>query len=153
MINSVVIVGRLVADPELRKTNSGTSVASFRIACDDSRKGPNGEKTTVFMPVSAWGTQGDFVAKYFRKGNLIGVTGRLTQRSYVNKSNVNVTVTEIHADRVDFVESKNARGEAANDSGYASDSPAPAPSNQAAENEQDNSNTKGLDISDDDLPF
>ena len=55
MINSVVLVGRLTRDPELRKTNSGSSVASFTLAVDDSFRGPNGEKITIFMPITVWG--------------------------------------------------------------------------------------------------
>ena len=63
MINSVVLVGRLTRDPELRKTNSGMSVASFTLAVDDSFRGQNGEKVTIFMPVSVWGKSADNVAK------------------------------------------------------------------------------------------
>ena len=82
MINNVVLVGRLTRDPELRTTNSGMSVASFTIASDDRR---GGQKTTIFMAVSVFGKQADVVAKYTKKGVLVGVTGRLTQRKYVRR--------------------------------------------------------------------
>ena len=67
MVNNVVLVGRLTRDPELRKTTSGMSVASFTIAVDDSRKGPNGEKVTIFMPVSLFGKGADTVVNLFEK--------------------------------------------------------------------------------------
>lgn len=146
MINNVVLVGRLVADPELRKTTSGMSVASFRIAVDDSRKGPNGEKTTVFMPITAWGNQADVVSKFVRKGNLIGITGRLTQRKYVNRQNVEVTVTEISADRIELMEPK-SKGD---DSGYVSDTPV---SSETARDDSESKHLDSIDIVDDDLPF
>ena len=94
MVNNVVLVGRLTRDPELRRTTSGLSVASFTIAVDDSRKGPNGEKVTVFMPVSIFGKSADTVVKFTRKGNLVGVIGRLTQRKYTRRSD-NVEITYI----------------------------------------------------------
>ncbi len=146
MINNVVLVGRLVADPELRKTTAGMSVASFRIAVDDSRRGPNGEKQTVFLPITAWGNQADVVAKFTRKGSLIGITGRITQRKYVNRQNVEVTATEISAERVELMDPK-PKGD---DAGYTPDAPAPVgPSNQTVESK----NLDSIDIVDDDLPF
>ena len=85
MVNNVVLVGRLTRDPELRKTSTGMGVASFTIACDDSRKGPNGEKVTIFMNVSVFGNSADTVVKFTRKGSLVGVVGRLTQRKYTRR--------------------------------------------------------------------
>jgi single-strand DNA-binding protein len=149
MVNSVVLVGRLTRDPELRKTNNGKSVASFTIAVDDSRRGPNGEKVTIFMPVSVWGASADTVVKFTRKGSLVGVVGRLTQRKYVRKNdNVEVTVTEVTANQVEFLEPKNA---SANNDGYQPDSPAPNAFSQGGAD--DSKNLESLDIVDDDLPF
>lgn len=153
MVNSVVMVGRLTRDPELRKTQSGMSVASFTIAVDDSHKGPNGEKVTIFMPVSVFGASADNVVKFTRKGSLVGVVGRLTQRKYARKAdNVEVTSTEISANQVEFLEPK-AKG--ANDStGYTPDQPAPAMDNQAQDKKQsDGKNLDSIDVVDDDLPF
>lgn len=147
MVNSVVMVGRLTRDPELRRTTSGSSVASFTLACDDSRRGPNGEKTTVFITVSVFGQSADSVVKYTRKGSLVGVVGRITQRKYTNRNNVEVTATEIVANQVEFLDPKGAQnnnGAATNDSGRA------APANQPME---DSGNTGPIDIVDDDLPF
>ena len=150
MVNSVVLVGRLTRDPELRKTSSGMSVASFTIAVDDSRKGPNGEKVTVFMPITVWGAAADTVVKFTRKGALVGVVGRITQRKYTNRNGVEVTSTEVSANQVEFLEPKNARGQ--DDTGFAPDQPAPGPSNQATAKEE-SKNLDSIDIVDDDLPF
>ena len=76
------------------------SVASFTIAVDDSRKGPNGEKVTVFMPITVWGAAADTVVKFTRKGALVGVVGRITQRKYTNRNGVEVTSTEVSANQV-----------------------------------------------------
>ena len=148
MVNSVVLVGRLVREPELRKTSSGNSVASFTIASDDSRRGPNGEKQTVFMACSLFGKGADTMMKFCHKGNLVGVTGRLTQRKYNRKAdNSEVTVTEILADRVEFMEPKAADG-----TGYTPDEPS-EPSMNQVDPMEDNRNLESIDIVDDDLPF
>lgn len=148
MLNSVVLVGRLTRDPELRKTPNGSSVASFRLASDDSFSKNGTEKTTIYIDVTVFGARADTVAKYMRKGSMVGVTGRLSQRKYVsNKTNTEVTVTEIIANGVEFIGPK---AQDADDSGYQPDVPAPsAPATQASES----SNLDGVDIVDDDLPF
>jgi single-strand DNA-binding protein len=154
MVNSVVLVGRLTRDPELRKTQAGMSVASFTIAVDDSRKGPNGEKVTIFMNVSVFGNTADTVVKFTRKGALVGVVGRLTQRKYVRKTdNVEVTSTDVVATQVEFMEPK---GKAQDNSGYQPDAQSPAaPENQAAApaKKEDGKNLDSIDVVDDDLPF
>ncbi len=151
MVNNVVLVGRLTRDPELRRTTSGLSVASFTIAVDDSRKGPNGEKVTVFMPVSIFGKSADTVVKFTRKGNLVGVIGRLTQRKYTRRSdNVEITSTEVIATNIEFMEPKSSNG--ANDSGYYSD-PNTDSSPASIAQPQESKDTDSIDIIDDDLPF
>lgn len=156
MINSVVMVGRLVAPAEVRTTNSGTQVASFRIACDDSRRGPNNEKQSVFINVTLFGKQAETVKNYFTKGSLIGVLGRLVQRTYTNRQNIQVTTTEILADRIEFVESGNKNGAndgVAKNAGYTPDYSAPVePAPQVAPAPQGN-NLEELDVIEDDLPF
>jgi len=149
MVNSVVIIGRLTRDPELRRTSSGMSVASFTIASDDSRKDANGEKQTVFLGVSIFGNAADNVVKFTHKGSLVGVIGRLTQRKYTRtRDNVEVTVTEIVANQVEFLEPKAA---GADSTGYAPDAPSPKMDNQAEEAESNN--VDSIDVVDDDLPF
>lgn len=150
MVNNVVLVGRLTRDPELRKTSTGMGVASFTIACDDSRKGPNGEKVTIFMNVSVFGNSADSVAKFTRKGSLVGVVGRLTQRKYTRRNdNVEVTTTEIVANQVEFLEPKAA---GAADSGYRPDVPSGNDFGQV-NNQQGSQNLDAIDVVDDDLPF
>lgn len=153
MVNNVVLVGRLTRDPEVRRTQTGTAVASFTIAVDDSRRGPNGEKVTIFMPVSVFGKSADSVSRFTKKGSLVGVIGRLTQRKYVRRTdNVEVTSTEIVANQVEFMEPK---GSNASDSGYVSDAPSAAvPFSQLDdETEGKNLDSLDLDIASDNLPF
>lgn len=153
MINSIVIVGRLTRDPEARKTTTGTSVASFRLASDDSYRSANGEKSTVFMDVTVFGKLADTVTKYMRKGSLVGVTGRLSQRKYMSsKTNTEVTVTEIIANTVEFVGPKATNSD--EDTGYRPDAPSPygSPLGDTAKSTE-SQNLDGIDILDDALPF
>lgn len=106
MLNHITIMGRLTKDVELRRTNSGVSVASFTIACDRDF-GNNGEKETDFVDVVAWRNTADFVSKYFSKGRMAVVSGRLQIRSYTDKDGNKRKVTEIVADNVYFGDSKN----------------------------------------------
>lgn len=142
MLNIITMVGRLTRDPELRKTQSGTSVAGFTLACDDSRKGPNGEKQTVFIPISIFGAQAEIVTKFCRKGYLLGISGRLTQRKYTNKQNVEVVSTEIIANTIELMEPK-ANNADAQGNNVAATSPQPVKS----------SDLNNVEINDDDLPF
>lgn len=139
MINRVVIVGRLVRDPELRKTASDKSVVAFTVALDNLAK-VNGEKTTSFIPCTAWNNTAENVAKFMKKGSLIGVDGRLNQRSYTASDGRKVSVVEVIADSVQFLERKS-------DSQASYDS---APRRPVAAEEEA---VEGIDASDDDLPF
>lgn len=147
MLNNISIIGRLCADPELRKTTSGTMVGSFRIA-NDQGKGPNGEKIAIFISCSVFGKQSDTLVKFFRKGDLIGLSGRLTQRKYTNKDGVDVTSTEIIADRIDFVTSK---GENQTEKAEPAEAPAEAPAKN--KEKAGSKNLDQIDVVDDDLPF
>lgn len=102
MLNSVVIIGRLVADPEHRETNTGKGVANMRVAVD--RKGR--EKETDFFSVTAWGQTADFVCTYLQKGRLVAVQGRLQVRSYKDKDDVQRQSYEIVADSVQPLDSR-----------------------------------------------
>lgn len=107
MLNHIVIMGRLTRDPELRQTGSGVSVANFSVAVDrDFSKGE--EKETDFIDCVAWRHTGEFVSKYFTKGSLIAVSGRLQIRSYTDKDGNNRRLAEIVADNCYFGGSKNA---------------------------------------------
>ena len=106
MLNVVVIIGRMVKDPELKTTNSGKSVCSFRIANDSGYKDASGQSQTNWLDVTAWGKTAEFVCKYFPKGFLIAIDGRLQTRQYQDKNGNNRTAVEIVAQNVSFCGSK-----------------------------------------------
>ncbi|MBP1577090.1 MAG: single-stranded DNA-binding protein [Oscillospiraceae bacterium] len=109
MYNRAILIGRLVADPELRTTPNGINVASFRIAVDRPYS-KNAEKKADFINIVAWRQQAEFVSRYFSKGRAIGVEGSIQTRDYTDKDGNKRYATEIVADRVFFVESKSAAG-------------------------------------------
>ena len=107
MLNHIVIMGRLVRDPELRRTGSGVAVASFTLAVDrDFGKNENGEKETDFIDCVAWRQTGEFVSKYFTKGRMAVVSGRLQIRSWTDKDGNKRRTAEVVADNVYFGDSK-----------------------------------------------
>ena len=121
MLNHITIMGRLTRDPELRRTGSGIAVASFTLAVD--RDFPNketGEKETDFIDCVAWRQTGEFVSKYFTKGRMAVVSGRLQIRKWLNDQGENRYSTEVVADNVYFGDSKRE--------GNTGNTPTPAPS-------------------------
>ena len=143
MINRVVLVGRLTRDPELRKTNSGTPVCSFTVAVDNRQKNPDGSKSASFIPCTVFQNTADNMTKFLRKGSLVGIEGRLNQRSFTRQDGTKGSVIEVICDSVQFLEpkSQNAGDEP---TGFVSDIPA------GSEAEK---NLDTLDLPDDDLPF
>ena len=118
MLNHIVLMGRLVRDPELRKTQSGVSVVSFRIAVDrDFQSRDGGEKQTDFIDIVAWRSTAEFVDKYFTKGRMAVVSGRLQIREWTDKEGGKRYSTEVVADNVYFGDSKNSGGEGGQSSG------------------------------------
>ena len=103
-MNAVVMIGRLVADPELRYTGSGKAVATMNIAVDRAFKGPDGQKQTDFFAVVAWGKIAENCANYLSKGRLVGIRGSIQNRSYDAQNGSKRYVTEIMADEVQFLE-------------------------------------------------
>ena len=108
MLNVVAIMGRLAADPQLRQTTTGKNVASFRIACDRGRRDANGQSQADWLDVVAWDRTAEFVCKYFQKGSLIAIDGRLQSRSYQDKNGNNRTAVEVVANNINFAGSKNS---------------------------------------------
>ena len=106
-LNKVILSGRLTADPELKQTQSGLAVCSFRIAVN-RRAFEGGEQEADFFTVTAWRQTAEFVAKYFRKGSAICVTGSIQNRTWTDKQGTNHFSTDIVADEAHFVESKAA---------------------------------------------
>ena len=146
MFNIVVLTGRLTADPELKTTQSGLSVTSFSIAVD-RRFGSGEERQTDFINIVAWRQQAELVAKYFKKGNLIGIQGSIQTRKYTDKNGNNRTAFEVVANNIQFVESKRDSASAGN---------APAGNSEPTRsysNAGNNDFAELGDMSDDDLPF
>lgn len=106
MLNVVAIMGRMVKDPELKTTNSGKSVCSFRIANDSGYKDASGQSQTNWLDVTAWGKTAEFVCKYFPKGALIAIDGRLQSRNYQDKSGNNRNAVEVVVSNVSFAGNK-----------------------------------------------
>ena len=106
MLNKVVIMGRFTKDPELRRTGSGTAVTSFSLACDRDFKSQSGDKETDFIEVVAWKNTAEFVSKYFSKGRMAVVEGRLQIRDWTDKAGNKRTTAEVVADSVYFADSK-----------------------------------------------
>ena len=107
MLNHITIMGRLTRDPELRTTQAGVSVVSFTVACDRDFGGRDGgERQTDFIDCVAWRSTGEFVSKYFHKGSMIVVSGRLQSRKWQDRDGNNRTSWEINADNVYFGESR-----------------------------------------------
>jgi single-strand DNA-binding protein len=107
MLNHITIMGRLTRDPELRTTQSGVSVTSFTVAVDRDFGGRDGgERQTDFIDCVAWRQTGEFVSKYFHKGSMIVVSGRLQSRKWQDRDGNNRTNWEIQADNVYFGESR-----------------------------------------------
>jgi single-strand DNA-binding protein len=100
MINRVILVGRMVADPELRFTPSGVAVANFRIAVNRSFANAQGEREADFIDIVAWRQSAQFAADYLHKGRLVGIEGRLQVRSYTTNDGQRRKVAEVVADNV-----------------------------------------------------
>jgi single-strand DNA-binding protein len=143
VINRVVLVGRLVRDPELRKTTTGNAVCTFTIAVDNRTKTPEGNRTASFLPCVTWMQLADTISKFARKGMLVGVEGRLNQRSFDRNDGTKGNIVEIICNSVQFLEPKAA---SANENA----------TDVTASEEVTSGNGKNLDsidIPDDDLPF
>ena len=108
MLNVVVLQGRLAADPQLRQTTTGKNVASFRIGCDRGRKDANGQSQADWFDIVAWDRTAEFVCRYFQKGSMILVDGRLQSRQYQDKNGNNRTAIEIIANNINFAGPKSS---------------------------------------------
>lgn len=106
-MNNVSLVGRLVRDPELRTISTGNTTCSFSVAVNRQFTNSNGERETDFINCVIWGKQAENLAKYCTKGSLIGLTGRIQTRNYDGQDGKKVYVTEVVANNVTFLGSKN----------------------------------------------
>ena len=163
MLNQITMMGRLTKDPELRYTGSNIPVASFRLAVDrDFGNRETGEKQTDFIDVVAWRQTGEFVSKYFKKGSMAAVSGRLQARDWQDKDGNKRTSFEVVADNVYFGESK-SRSDDGGSGNYAprgNSAPAPstggyrAPSRDSFESARKQASAfQEIDETDGELPF
>ncbi len=160
MINKVILMGRLTADPELRQTQNGVATCTFTVAIQRNFVPQGGERQSDFITVVAWRQTAEFVCKYFSKGKMIIVEGSLRTRTYDDKRYPDVKhyVTEVFADNVTFGESKAASGGQSN--GYQNTTSQTFAPPQRAQQESANSSIAVGDFSDfeevigdSDLPF
>ena len=123
MLNRIILMGRLPRAPERRRPQSGTAVTSFSLAVDRDFKSQNGDKETDFIDIVAWRSTAEFVSKYFTKGRMAVVEGRLQIRDWTDREGGKRRSAEVVADNVYFGDSKR---DAASDGGYAPAYSAPA---------------------------
>lgn len=151
MLNRVILMGRLVSDPELKTTGTGISVTSFRIAVERSYVKSGEERKADFFDIVCWRSTAEFVCRFFGKGSLIAVEGQLQSRTYQAKDGSNRYVVEVVADNVSFTgERRENSGQAPYANAYSQPyaEPAPAPSYQSGSVDS----FQEMPI-DDDLPF
>lgn len=141
MLNRVVLTGHLTKDPELKVTQSGLSVVQFVIGVQRQFARKDGEREADFISCVAWRKTAENIAKYFKKGQLIGVDGRIQTRSYDDKNGQRVYVTEVVVDNFAFLSSKQGQG---------NQSSSPRPNTTV---QDPFAGAGSVDITDDDLPF
>ena len=151
MLNKIFIMGRLTRDPELRRTQSGTAVTSFTLAVDRDFKSQSGEKETDFIDVVAWRSTAEFAAKYFTKGRMAIVEGRLQIRPWTAKDGNNRRSAEVVADNIYFGDSK--RDNAGDMGGYSAPAYTAPAGGYSAPVGGGSSGFAEIDEEDGDLPF
>lgn len=150
MLNRAILMGRLVADPELRQTPNGVSVVTFRIAVDRNFNGKDGNRQTDFIDIVAWRQSAEFVSRYFSKGKMIIVEGSIQTRNYEDKNGNKRTAVEVVADNVQFGESKSA----GSGQGYSAPAPTQAPPEPSVSYASgDVGDFSEMSADSDDLPF
>src|SRR5690625_2484325 len=148
MLNRVVLVGRLTKDPELKYTASGVAVANFTIACNRPYKNQQGENEADFINCVAWRKPAENLANYMKKGGLIGVDGRIQTRSYEGQDGKMVYVTEVVAESIQFLESRQQSGNTGK-----SQQQIQAYNNEVKKASAFENEGSQIDIDDDSLPF
>jgi len=147
MLNKVILIGRTTKEVELRRTSSGTAVATFTLALDNRYVLKDGKPSTDFISCVAWANTAETMEKYVRKGALIAIEGRIQTRNYDNKDGNRVYITEVVVENMRMLESKGDR------SSYSSlDNYEPSSNNREIINEVESPEIE-YNISDDDLPF
>lgn len=151
MINRTVLVGRLTKDPELRYTSSNLPVAKFTLAVNRTFAGPSGEREADFIQCVVWRKQAENLARFVKKGSLVGVEGRIQTGSYDDKDGIRKYTTEVVCDSVQFLEPKGSE----NNSNYSYDNRDSYETQYRNEPQQTRrqESTPTIDVAEDDLPF
>ncbi|MFV0424978.1 MAG: single-stranded DNA-binding protein [Bacilli bacterium] len=157
MLNKVVLIGRLTRDPDMRFTQSQRAVCSFNLAVNRNFTTQSGEREADFINIVCWGRTAENVSKFLSKGSLVAVDGRIQTRNYDNAQGQRVYVTEVVAESVTFLESRNSNSNNIQDYGFVE----PKQETNTASKEASFDSNKdpfadfgnSIDISDDDLPF
>lgn len=162
-MNKIIAIGRLTKDPELKTSTTGTSVLSFNVAVNRNFKNKEGKYDADFLPCVAYRNTADFISKYFKKGSLICVDGRVQTRTYDAQDGTKRYVTEIVVENAEFVGSKSENSMSNGDSGYFPDAPSNDMNQVDAAKEIDivdsdpyekyDNNDNNIVLSDNDLPF
>lgn len=152
MLNQIALMGRLTWDPELRHTQSGIAVASFRLAVDRSYSKDQAERQTDFIDIVAWRGTAEFVSKYFVKGQMAAVTGRLQVRDWTDKDGNKRRSAEVVADNIYFADTKKSREGGGGYPQY-SDNDAPPSGGDSGGSSIESSDFAELDDDDGELPF
>lgn len=147
MLNSVILMGRLTADPELKTTSSNLSVLSFSVAVDRNYQAQGQERQADFINCVAWRQNAEFISRYFRKGQMIAIQGSIQTRSYEDRNGNKRTAVEVVVDRASFCGSKSETGAA---SANAYQAPAAQPASYQNSGSEDFSDIAAVE---DDLPF
>lgn len=156
-MNKIMLVGRLVKDPEVRSTNTGATTVNFTVAVNRNFKNKDGNYDADFLPCVAFRNTADFISKYFKKGSLIGVEGRVQTRNYDAQDGTKRYVTEVVVENVEFVGGKAESGSPSLNNSYV-DEPSQAPIDDLPEYDIPASDPyenydKEISLSDNDLPF
>ena len=152
MINRTVLVGRLTKDPELKYTSSNIAFARFTMAVNRTFTGPSGEREADFIQCIVWRKQAENLARFVRKGSLVGIEGRIQTGSYDDKDGIRKYTTDVVCDSVQFLEPKgqdNNNNNNSQDRGFNNDHK----QNFYEEKPQKKQSVPSIDVTEDDLPF
>lgn len=154
-MNKVLLVGRLTKDPELKHTNNDIPVVQFSLAVNRQYTGRNGEKQADFINCVAWRAQAENLAKYMRKGSMIGVEGEIQTRNYEDNNGVKHYITEVVCSSVEFLESKGSSNRSQGFDGFNDVNSYDIPKNSERKTNDDpfKDIESNFDITNDDLPF
>ena len=154
MINRTVLVGRLTKDPELRYTSGNIAFARFTLAVNRTFAGPSGEREADFIKCIIWRKQAENLARFVRKGSLVGVECRIQTGSYDDKDGVRKFTTDVVCDSVQFLEPKGQDNSGARqDRGFNNDYKQPYYEEQPQTQKKQQSSIPSIDVTEDDLPF